>query len=224
MNAGFRASLVAVRFEQRSRKNEKQAWYLSQGGLNLAASRARFKPYRVIPGTICWIKRVLCVVITSNCHFYPTTATARTQCPYCFFFIYCCCCCCTVVIPYETAKIKCIANYYNRGTRLNAKTPTQPFWAWVTSEQGCEPKTEKKCFFRSIFVGFSRLKTDFFFFLSVFRLPKKIETEKPTRLFIGLFCFTAHSIKKTTETDRAIFFYFLFSVHSPHGTNWALFG
>ena len=49
---------------------------------------------------------------------------------------------------------------------------------------GFEPKTESR-FFRSVFLGFSRPKTDFL--KSFFRLPKKTETEKPTRFFSVVF-------------------------------------
>ena len=56
---------------------------------------------------------------------------------------------------------------------------------WIAcGHQGCEPKTESR-FFRSVFLGFSRPKTDFL--RSVFRLPKKNETEKPTRFCSVVF-------------------------------------
>ena len=57
-------------------------------------------------------------------------------------------------------------------------------WGTVWYTQGCEPKTESR-FFRSVFLVFSRPKTDFL--KSVFRLPKKNETEKPTRFFRSFF-------------------------------------
>ena len=44
----------------------------------------------------------------------------------------------------------------------------------------------RKSFFRSVFLGFSRPKADFF--KSFFRLPQKTETEKPTG-FVGSFFF-----------------------------------
>ena len=62
------------------------------------------------------------------------------------------------------------------------------------NHQGCEPKTECR-FLRSVFVGFPRPQTRFY--ESVFRLPKKIETEKPTRFFLVGFV-----LQSTATTNR----------------------
>ena len=52
-----------------------------------------------------------------------------------------------------------------------------------TPPQCCEPKTDNRSF-RRFLKGFSRLKSDFFL---GFRLPKKNETETPTRFFLSIF-------------------------------------
>ena len=79
------------------------------------------------------------------------------------------------------------------GIRVWPRTPVPAGGPQTKYSQGCEPKTESR-FFRSVFLGFSRPKTDFL--KSVFRLPKK--TKKQNRL--GFFRSGFFSLSRTPIT------------------------
>ena len=87
---------------------------------------------------------------------------------------------CDVLVYHRPYNTYCCINNWYQVLRCGHRLLQQQQY-----EQGCEPRTESH-FFRSVFLGFSRQKTDFLksdFLKSVFRLPKKNATEKPTRFF-----------------------------------------
>lgn len=85
----------------------------------------------------------------------------------CFCRIFVC------IIPFWKIVPGCVLSWALHDSRLRGRLES--------SDQGCEPKSESFFFFRSVYVGFSRPKTDNVW--SVLRLPKKNETEEPTSLF-----------------------------------------
>ena len=70
------------------------------------------------------------------------------------------------------------------GIRVWPRTPVPAGGPQTKYSQGCEPKTESR-FFRSVFLGFSRPKTDFL--ESVFRLPKKNKPKNRLDFFRSFF-------------------------------------